>query len=45
VKEYGRAKLNLFGTGYGHVACSCEQGNELSGSIRGGDLLHNMKKL
>jgi hypothetical protein len=39
----GKAKLNSYGAGYGHVAGSCEQGNELSGSVVRGELLREVK--
>jgi hypothetical protein len=31
-------RLNVFGSGYGPVAGSCEHGNEPSGSIKGGEI-------
>jgi hypothetical protein len=34
--------MNLFGAGYGHIVASFEHGNELSGSIKRGELLHKM---
>jgi hypothetical protein len=37
----GRCKLESSGSGQGQFACSCEYGNERSGSIKGGDFLNN----
>jgi len=35
VNMVGDCGLDTSGTGHGHVAGSCEHGNELSGSING----------
>jgi hypothetical protein len=35
----GSFKLDSSGSGYGPEADSCEHGNELSGSIKGGEFL------
>jgi hypothetical protein len=35
----GRCWLDLYGSGYGPVAGSCEHNNDLSGSIKGGEFL------
>jgi hypothetical protein len=36
---WGGHRLNRPGTGYGQVACSCECGDEPSGSIKCGEFL------
>jgi hypothetical protein len=35
----GGRGLTYSGSGYGPVAASCQHGNELSGSIKGGEFL------
>jgi hypothetical protein len=38
----GLRRLDASGSGYGPVACSCEHGNEPSGSINGGEFLEEV---
>jgi hypothetical protein len=35
----GRCRLDASGSGQGPVAACCENGNELSGSVKGGEFL------